>query len=120
MSVQAPGSDKKAKLLVAAIDFGTTYSGYAFSLKHDYQADPAKISVNQNWVAGSMALVSLKAPTVVLFNEKKEFQSFGYEAENEYSELALDGEHQHFYFFSRFKMRLHDKKVYVSHLQNNF
>lgn len=111
MSTQAPGSEKKAKLLVAAIDFGTTYSGYAFSLKHDYQSDPAKISVNQNWVAGSMALVSLKAPTVVLFNEKKEFQSFGYEAENEYSELALDGEHQHFYFFSRFKMRLHDKKV---------
>jgi len=30
--------DKKDKMLVAAIDFGTTYSGYAFSFKHDYQS----------------------------------------------------------------------------------
>ncbi|XP_045203603.2 heat shock 70 kDa protein 12B-like [Mercenaria mercenaria] len=105
------GSEKKAKMLVAAIDFGTTYSGYAFSLKHDYQADPAKVSVNQNWVAGSMALVSLKAPTAVLFNEKKEFESFGYEAENQYSEYALDGEDRKHYFFNRFKMKLHEKKI---------
>ncbi|KAL4230976.1 Heat shock 70 kDa protein 12A [Mactra antiquata] len=105
------GTDKKAKLLVAAIDFGTTYSGYAFSFKHEYQADPAKVSVNGTWFAGSMALVSMKAPTVVLFNEKKEFQSFGYEAENEYSELALDHEHEKYYFFKRFKMYLHDKKI---------
>jgi hypothetical protein len=105
------GSEKKAKMLVAAIDFGTTYSGYAFSLKHEYQADPGKVSVNQNWVAGSMALVSLKAPTAVLFNEKKEFESFGYEAENMFSEYALDGEDRNHYFFNRFKMKLHEKKV---------
>lgn len=105
------GSDKKDKLLVAAIDFGTTFSGYAFSFKHDYQADPSKVSTNQNWVAGSMALVSLKAPTVVLFDENKKFHSFGYEAENTYSELALDGEHHKWYFFKRFKMRLHEKKI---------
>ena len=105
------GSDKKDKILVAAIDFGTTFSGYAFSFKHDYQADPSKVSVNQNWVAGSMALVSLKAPTVVLFDENKKFLSFGYEAENAYSELALDGEHHKYYYYKRFKMRLHEKKV---------
>lgn len=111
MAQYSLGSEKKSKMLVAAIDFGTTYSGYAFSLKHDYQADPTKISVNQNWVAGSMALVSLKAPTAVLFNEKKEFESFGYEAENLYSEYALDGEAMNYYFFHRFKMALHDKKI---------
>ncbi|XP_053389262.1 heat shock 70 kDa protein 12A-like [Mercenaria mercenaria] len=107
----AVGSDKKDKMLVAAIDFGTTFSGYAFSFKHDYQSDPSKVSTNQNWVAGSMALVSLKAPTVVLFDENKKFHSFGYEAENTYSELALDDEHHKWYYFKRFKMRLHEKKI---------
>lgn len=74
-------------------------------------SDPSKVSTNQNWVAGSMSLVSLKAPTVVLFKENKDFHSFGYEAENAYSELALDEEHKNYYFFKRFKMRLHGKKV---------
>lgn len=105
------GSDKKDKLLVAAIDFGTTYSGYAFSLKHDYQADPSKVSTNQNWFAGSMQLVSLKAPTVVLFDENKKFHSFGYEAENTYTELSLDNEHHNWHYFKQFKMRLHEQKV---------
>jgi len=91
--------------------------------------DPSKVSTNQNWVAGSMSLVSLKAPTVVLFNENQEFHSFGYEAENAYSELALDGDHQKYYFFKRFKMRLHEKKVCSSkvcftltavHVYNNY
>ncbi|XP_052794653.1 heat shock 70 kDa protein 12A-like [Mya arenaria] len=111
MATAGPFGEKKAKLLVAAVDFGTTYSGYAFSLKHDYTKDPLKISVNQAWTAGSMALTSYKAPTVVLFNERKEFHSFGYEAEDMYSELAMDGEHHNWYFFKRFKMRLHKEKV---------
>ena len=104
-------SSKKDKMLVAAIDFGTTYSGYAFSFKHDYMTDPSKISTNQNWVAGSMALVSFKAPTCILFDEKKKFMHFGYAAEDAYSEFALDGDHLKYYFFKRFKMRLHEKKV---------
>ena len=107
-------TSKKDKLLVAAIDFGTTFSGYAFSFKHDYKADPLKISVNQNWVAGSRSLVSLKAPTCVLLNQKKEFEAFGYDAEDQYSELALDENHFDHYFFKRFKMILHECRVMIT------
>lgn len=103
--------DKKDKLLIAAIDFGTTFSGYAFSFKHDYKMDPLKISTNQNWVAGSRGLVSLKAPTCVLLSPQKEFIAFGYEAEDLYSELALDENHYDHYFFKRFKMVLHESRV---------
>lgn len=106
-------ADKKDKLLVAAIDFGTTFSGYAFSFKHDYKTDPLRISTNQNWVAGSRGLVSLKAPTCVLLDSKKEFLAFGYEAEDMYSELALDDNHFDYYFFKRFKMVLHDTRVSI-------
>ena len=38
-------------LIVVAIDFGTTYSGYAFSLGTEFEKDPAKISSNKPWIA---------------------------------------------------------------------
>uniref|UniRef100_A0A8W8LC30 Heat shock 70 kDa protein 12A n=1 Tax=Magallana gigas TaxID=29159 RepID=A0A8W8LC30_MAGGI len=102
-----------SKLLVAAIDFGTTYSGYAFSFKHEYETDPLKVCSN-NWAAGSRSLVSLKTPTCVLFDKDKVFDSFGYEAEDKYSELAEEEEHQEWYFFRRFKMSLFNKEKRLS------
>lgn len=103
-------SAKKSKILVAAIDFGTTFSGYAFSFRTDYENDPMKISINQQWTAGSRSLISLKAPTVVLLDKDKNFFAFGYDAEDKYSELALDEEHHDYYYFRRFKMLLHETK----------
>ncbi|KAL3879607.1 hypothetical protein ACJMK2_032152 [Sinanodonta woodiana] len=96
-------------MLVAAIDFGTTYSGWAFSFKHEYDTDPTKIGSRQ-WYGGQM--VSLKAPTTVLIKpDARTFDSFGYEAETKYSELASDdnNEHKRWYYFRRFKMMLHGK-----------
>ncbi|KAL3878543.1 hypothetical protein ACJMK2_030883 [Sinanodonta woodiana] len=95
-------------LLVAAIDFGTTYSGYGFSFRNDYEKDPCKISTNV-WNAGSRSLVSLKAPTCALFDPKQKFHSFGYEAEDKYADLAADDEADGWYYFRRFKMTLYDK-----------
>ncbi|KAK3099628.1 hypothetical protein FSP39_007193 [Pinctada imbricata] len=97
-------------LMVAAIDFGTTYSGYAFSFRHDFEADPLKVSAN-NWTAGSAGLVSLKTPTTVLLNDKEEFEAFGYEAEDKYTELADDDAHGGYHYFRRFKMMLFDPKI---------
>ncbi|KAL3878558.1 hypothetical protein ACJMK2_030895 [Sinanodonta woodiana] len=95
-------------LLVAAIDFGTTYSGYAFSFRSEYDKDPCKIYTNV-WNAGSRGLASLKAPTCALFDPHKRFHSFGYEAEDKYADLAADDEADGWYFFRRFKMTLYDK-----------
>ena len=86
-------------LLVAAIDFGTTFSGYAFSFKDS----PNNISMNKNW--GS-SIVSLKAPTVVLTNPDGSFNSFGYEAEEEYLQHEPDEGYQ---IYRCFKMVLHKK-----------
>lgn len=97
--------------LVAAIDFGTAFSGYAFSFRHDYINDPLKISTT-NWNAGSGGLVSLKTSTCVLFDPRGKFDSFGYDAEEKYSNLALDNKHHDWFYFCRFKMMLYNKKVY--------
>ncbi|CAG2213183.1 Heat shock 70 kDa protein 12B,Heat shock 70 kDa protein 12A [Mytilus edulis] len=99
-------SYKSNKILVAAIDFGTTFSGYAFSFKSWFETDPNKIVTNSTWVAGQKNLISLKTPTCILLQPNKSFHSFGYEAEEKYAELALEEEHENWYFFKRFKMSL--------------
>ncbi|XP_053391613.1 heat shock 70 kDa protein 12B-like [Mercenaria mercenaria] len=98
----------KTKLVVAAIDFGTTYSGYAHSFKDEYQKDPLKIYANLDWTDGS-GLITVKAPTVVLFDPKGNFHSFGYEAETHYAKLSEDEEHRGWKYFRRFKMKLHER-----------
>lgn len=99
-----------SSFLVAAIDFGTTFSGYAFSLLNDYEKDPLRISA-ANWSAGSGRLVSLKTSTCVLFDPRGEFHSFGFEAEDKYSNLALENQHHDWYYFRRFKMMQYNKMV---------
>lgn len=103
-------SSLDGKLLVAAIDFGTAYSGYAFSFRNDYRLDPLKIEVN-HWTGNASNTMSPKAPSSVLLNPDKTFKSFGYTAEEEYSILVENGQHQEWYFFTKIKMRLlyHEK-----------
>lgn len=105
----------KPSLLVAAIDFGTTFSGYAFSFVHEYNADPLKISA-ATWNEGEGGFVSLKTSTCVLFDPTKRFHSFGFEAEEKYLNLADEDDHHDWFFFSRFKMMLYNNVVNILYL----
>ena len=96
-------------IIVAAIDFGTTYSGYAYSMRDR----PHNIFSNQQWYAGGRQLISLKTPTCVLINPQEELDSFGFEAENKYVELAHDDRHKDWFFFQNFKMTLYHDKVEI-------
>ncbi|XP_060603539.1 heat shock 70 kDa protein 12B-like [Ruditapes philippinarum] len=94
-------------LIVGAIDFGTTNSGWAYSFFHDFKNDPTKAFV-KHWHSGSGTLSTEKAPTVVLIRpDGKTLEGFGYDAENRYRELADLGEHHDYYYFKKFKMMLH-------------
>ena len=107
-------------VMVAVIDFGTTYSGYAFSTISNFKLDPLKIHANQAWNAGGRKLLSLKTPTCLLLDGRKQIVSFGYEAENDYAKLVLDDKHHDHYYFSRFKMRLYnDKVILFYHFSSN-
>ena len=44
--------------IVAAIDFGTTYSGYAFSFKHDYDKDPTQVDIIETALEAVNVLLS--------------------------------------------------------------
>ncbi|XP_052781108.1 heat shock 70 kDa protein 12A-like isoform X1 [Mya arenaria] len=99
-----------APLLVAAIDFGTTYSGWSYSFKHEFDLEPTKV-VTKRWYGDS--LMSMKAPTCVLIEPDGEtFTSFGYDAENKYTSLVEAEEHDKWYFFRRFKMKLYNKNIH--------
>ncbi|WAR12253.1 HS12A-like protein [Mya arenaria] len=96
--------------MIAAIDFGTTYSGYAFQLTSEY--DPKnptkKILCPQAWNEGPTKLTSMKTPSCLLLDNNKDLDCFGYMAEDKYADLCMDGDNHNFYFFRRFKMELHD------------
>jgi len=98
--------------LVAAIDFGTTFSGCAFQLTSDYQPqNPTnKIMTPQAWNAGTAKLVSLKTPTCLLLDNNGDLECFGYVAEDRYAELCMDGDHGNWYYFRRFKMKLYQSE----------
>ncbi|XP_052801885.1 heat shock 70 kDa protein 12A-like [Mya arenaria] len=105
------------KLVVAAIDVGTTFSGYAFSMNYDFNENPSKIHINCRWIGGGQ-LITNKTPTVLLLNPDRTFKAFGYDAESQYAELAEqdaerdDGKlfHKEHFYFRRFKMKLYKTK----------
>ncbi|XP_060065909.1 heat shock 70 kDa protein 12A-like [Ylistrum balloti] len=95
--------------LVAAMDLGTTYSGYAFSTKCDYKKSPLNVNTTV-WKAGSSELATMKTSTCVLFKPDESFDTFGFEAEDKYARLMDEGKHHEWFFFRRFKMSLYDQK----------
>lgn len=89
---------------IIAIDFGSAYSGYAFSLT----PKGAEIDPHMRRWGRELGLDTPKTPTCILFNEDKEFIKFGYEAKTAY--FRMQGEEaKKSYFFGNFKMALYGK-----------
>ena len=91
--------------IVAAIDFGTTFSGYAYSFADDTE----KIYTNKNW-GQTQGFLLHKTPTCLLLKPDGEFEAFGFEAVSKYNDLSEEEADEYFYF-DRFKMKLFDNKV---------
>ena len=92
-------------LAVGAIDFGTSYSGYACSFRNNPQA----IFTNVWYESGNLS--SDKTPTSILFDKDKKFSAFGFEAEDAYASYCLDNEQKEWYFFKQYKMALYEQMV---------
>ena len=90
-----PYSPKSSYLAVVAIDFGTTYSGFAFSFIKDQGKD--SIFMNRHWENEQGGYTS-KTPTCLLLKPDQSFDSFGYEAVEKYANLQDESNDQKFYF----------------------
>ena len=102
---------KRNYTLVAAIDFGTSLSGYAYSTVNDFKRDKLKITHRHCWNSGTKHRNVLKTATCLLLDKNKQFVAFGYDAQDEYARLQLQNEHQSYYYFHNFKMKLYNCKV---------
>uniref|UniRef100_H2ZCP8 Heat shock protein 12B n=1 Tax=Ciona savignyi TaxID=51511 RepID=H2ZCP8_CIOSA len=94
--------------VVVAIDFGTTYSGYAFS----FVQQPDAVHLMRKWTGGDPGVSNQKTPTIVLLRPSGEFHSFGFEARDFYHDLDAN-EAKKWIFLDRFKMTLHSDQVHV-------
>ena len=95
---------------MVAIDFGTTYSGFAFSFIKDQGKD--SIFMNRDW-ANEQGGRTSKTPTCLLLNADLSFDSFGYEAVDKYAGLQDDCNEGEYLFFQHFKMALHNDEVKI-------
>ncbi|XP_053373683.1 heat shock 70 kDa protein 12A-like [Mercenaria mercenaria] len=70
-------------ILVASIDIGNTYTRYAFSFRSQYRKDPTDI-----WMLSDLCSteLSIDNPTMILMDDNKVFDSFGYDALDKYME----------------------------------
>ena len=94
---------------VAAIDFGTTFSGYAFS----FPSEKENIHVKDDWGTHAGIERAFKAPTCVLTTDSGNcgaFLSFGYEAYQMYRRRKPK-EAQNHCFYTNYKMHLHKTSV---------
>ena len=91
------------------IDFGTTYSGFAFSFNKEEGDD--SIFMNRDWVNEQGHRTS-KTPTCLLLKPDQLFDSFGYQAVERYAYLRSVYETEdEFYFFELFQMAVHNNQV---------
>ena len=109
-------SDNSSYIAVVAIDFGTTYSGFAFAFNH--KEGEGGIHMNKAW-GNEQGLSTLKTSTSLLLRPDGQFDSFGFEADEKYANFFC-GEDQEYMYFKRFKMTLHKSEVKSLSYENLF
>ena len=100
-------SESSSYIAVVAIDFGTTYSGFAFAFNH--KEGKGGIHMNKAW-GHDQGGATLKIPTSLLLRPDGQFDSFGYEADEKYANFVC-GEDREYLYFKQFKMTLHNSEV---------
>ncbi|KAK1793061.1 hypothetical protein P4O66_011472 [Electrophorus voltai] len=89
-------------MVVVAIDFGTTSSGYAYA----FVKEPECIHTMRRWEGGDPGVSNQKTPTTILLSPDKKFHSFGYAARDFYHDLDPT-ESKQWLYLEKFKMKLH-------------
>lgn len=92
------------KLVVVVIDFGTMFSGFAFSLTYNWRKVFYRI-----WSAETLA--TRKTTTCLLLKKDLSESFFGYEAEEKFTEMTPEDRLHSYFYFHHFGIILHDDLV---------
>ena len=101
--------ESSSQRVVVAIDFGTTYSGYAYASR----SKPDEIHLMRRKETGQAGAPSHKIPTILLLDSTEQFYAFGYDARDTYHDMSEE-ESRKWLYFEKFKMELHSRKVLIS------
>lgn len=93
---------QRSFVVVVAIDFGTTSSGYAYA----FTKEPECIHTMRRWEGGDPGVSNQKTPTTILLTPDRKFHSFGYAARDFYHDLD-PSESKQWLYLEKFKMKLH-------------
>jgi len=93
-------------MVSAAIHIGTERSRYAFSLRDN----PQTIYENQEW-KNKRGLAQNYTSTSILLNPEKQFDSFGCDAEEKYSNLTEENKHYGWLLFHNFASAFYKLEV---------
>lgn len=104
-------------LLYIAIDFGTSFSGYAFSFLDVEQTEEQTRIPYWDMECG---VRSHKTPTCILFDEEQNFQNFGYDAMTRYTRMIKQDQAMRMYLFEHFKMELYNNVSILTFSNHTF
>lgn len=90
--------------IIAAIDIGSMWMGFAYSLKDDWKRVLSSYRASEEQI-------SYKVPTCILLQKDFSTSCIGYEAEEKYAELISEDNHHDYFFFKRFQTNLHQSTV---------
>ena len=74
--------------------------------------------MNPVWLSPDKTQSTLRVPTSILLNDKKEFEAFGYEADHIYTDMVKENRQHKVYYFRRFKTKIFGVKVTVRIVTN--
>lgn len=106
--MEIPVESKSDKSLVLAIDIGIHYTGLGFSTKREWK----KVKTCQ-WPQSENFSSRFKVSTCLLLKKDTLQSCFGYDAEEKYEEIKLDGLHHDYHFFKEFPSILHEDLVCI-------
>lgn len=112
-------SKAKTRLVVAAIDFGSHGSGYAFSFRHQFDANPIDVS-SPMWSPESGGDSVYKTPSAMLLDSNKNLVAFGHDAEDRYSVICEENEQNAWYYLKGFKMKLYRAVLEEKDIRKDF
>lgn len=101
--------------IVAAIDIGTSSSGYAYSSVTEFDRSPLNIISEQCCNKYGMCKddTERKTASYILLDKDENFVSFGYDAQHIFADYQSKKKDGNFALFQHFKMNLYEQKVCI-------
>lgn len=106
-------------LLIAAIDLGTSHSGFAYANRRETDAT-VDIIHKRCWNNTSKNLDIMKTRTCILFKRDETFVAFGFTALQKFIDIQKEQTRREYMFFRDYKIHLYNSMVSIEDIALEF